>query len=276
MIIEFKIPALMGILNITEDSFSDGGKFLKLNDALHQAEKLISEGVDILDIGAESTRPGAEPVPEDIELQRIIPILSEIRAKWQDIIISVDTRKSRVADAAINLGANIINDISALRFDPEMADVLSAHPQVKVILMHMQGEPQNMQVNPHYDDLFGEINAFFEERITYAEKKGISYDHIYLDPGIGFGKTAEHNFQLLAHLEEFYRHQLPLVVGVSRKRFIAYLDNSSVEERWGGTLAAGLVAALKGVDILRVHNVQAHHQFFQVLKAINEVSEWKS
>ena len=274
--IEFKIPALMGILNITEDSFSDGGKFLNLKDALLQAEKLISEGADILDIGAESTRPGAEPVPEDIELQRIIPVLTEIRNRWQDIPISIDTRKSKVAEAAIDLGARIINDVSALRFDPEMADILSSHPQVKVILMHMQGEPQNMQNNPHYEDLLGEINAFFEERIAYAEVKGISRDRIYLDPGIGFGKTAEHNFQLLAHLEEFIIHQLPLVIGVSRKRFIASLDNSSVEQRLGGTLAAGLVAVLKGVEILRVHNVQAHRQFFQVLKEINEVSEWTS
>jgi dihydropteroate synthase len=268
----FKIPALMGILNITEDSFSDGGKFLQLEDALHQAEKLISEGADILDLGAESTRPGSLPVSEEIELQRLIPVLTEIRAKWQEIPISIDTRKSRVAQVAIDLGANIINDISALRFDPEMADVLSAHPQVKVILMHMQGEPQIMQENPHYKDLFGEINAFFEERIADAETKGISRERIYLDPGIGFGKTAEHNFKLLAHLEKFSRHHLPLVIGVSRKRFIASIDNSSVEERLGGTLAAGLVAAFKGAEILRVHNVQAHRQFFQVLKAINEVS----
>jgi dihydropteroate synthase len=265
---DIKIPRIMGILNVTEDSFSDGGRFLDLDAALNQAEKLIAEGADILDIGGESTRPGSQPVPVEMELERVVPVVREIWSKWPKIPISVDTRKSEVAQAAIELGASIINDISALRYDPGMAPVLAAHPGVKVVLMHMQGEPKTMQDDPRYEDLLAEINGFFKERIAFAQAAGIARERIVLDPGIGFGKMAGHNLKLLNSLEVFREHGLPLLIGASRKRFIAAVDPTQPDERIGGSLAAALASALQGVEYIRVHDVRAHRQFFQILIAI--------
>lgn len=258
----------MGILNLTEDSFSDGGKFTSLDKALSQAEKLVAEGADILDIGGESTRPGAEPIPVEDELKRVIPALAEIRKHWPSLTVSIDTRKSEVAQAAINLGAGIINDISALAYDPLMASVLAANPQVRVVLMHMQGQPQTMQNAPVYNDLWSEIDSFFTKRIDYALKEKIAETNILLDPGIGFGKTAQHNFRLLASLERFRHLGMPLVLGASRKSFIASVDSSEPDERIGGTLAAAAMACCQGVGILRVHDLKAHRQFFAVMQAI--------
>ncbi len=264
----FKVPKLMGILNLTEDSFSDGGEFATLDKALAHAEKLVAEGADILDIGAESTRPGALAIPAEEELKRIIPVLEAARKNWPGLTVSVDTRKSEVARAAIALGAEIINDISALGYDPQMAHVLAANPHVRLVLMHMQGQPETMQSSPAYNDLWGEIEAFFTQRIKYARAEGISAGNIMLDPGIGFGKTAQHNFQLLASLGRLRHFGLPLVLGASRKRFIASVDHSEPQNRIGGTLAAASMAAWQGVEVIRVHDVKAHFQFFGVMQAI--------
>ncbi|MGC9362638.1 MAG: dihydropteroate synthase, partial [Candidatus Syntrophosphaera sp.] len=224
----------MGILNVTEDSFSDGGRFLHPDKAMEQAERLIEDGADILDIGGESTRPGSRPVSVDEELKRVIPVLERIRTKYPQLRISVDTQKNRVAKEAIDIGIQIVNDISALRHDPRMPAVLAENPGVGVILMHMQGEPENMQKDPRYEDVVAEVGDFFAERIAVAGINGISRTRIMLDPGIGFGKTLRHNLRLLAGLGGFRSFGLPLVVGASRKRFISAISGSQPDERIGG------------------------------------------
>lgn len=261
-------PRLMGIVNVTADSFSDGGRFLDPANAFEQAESLLESGAEILDIGGESTRPGSTSVDEKTELDRVIPLIGRIHARYPGAVISVDTRKAEVARQAIIAGASMVNDVSALRFDPAMAEVLAGHPGTRLVLMHMLGEPRTMQQNPRYDDVVGEICDFFAERIAFAVDCGISQDRLLLDPGIGFGKNLEHNLTLLAQLERFREFGLPLVVGASRKRFIDALDPSAPDQRLGGTLAAALLAAWQRADILRVHDVQAHRQFFITLQAI--------
>ncbi|HPX09930.1 MAG TPA: dihydropteroate synthase [Candidatus Cloacimonas sp.] len=263
-----QIPVLMGILNVTEDSFSDGAQFLDRELAVKHTEKMIAEGAEIIDMGAESTRPGSLPVPADIQIQRIIPILSYLKEKYPEVTFSVDTQKATVAEKAIEFGASIINDISALRTDPALADLLSAHPKVKVILMHMQGTPYTMQLNPVYQDVLQEIKDFFQERIDFCLTKGILKENIMLDPGIGFGKNLEHNLTILANLKTFKEFGLPLVVGASRKSFIDKISPSSPSQRLGGCLAAALVSACEGINILRVHDVLLHKQFFEVLTVI--------
>ena len=263
-----QIPVLMGILNVTEDSFSDGAQFLDRELAVKHTEKMIAEGAEIIDMGAESTRAGSLPVPADIQIQRIIPILSYFKEKYPEVTFSVDTQKATVAEKAIEFGASIINDISALRTDPALADLLSAHPKVKVILMHMQGTPYTMQLNPVYQDVLQEIKDFFQERIDFCLAKGILKENIMLDPGIGFGKNLEHNLTILANLKTFKEFGLPLVVGASRKSFIDKISPSSPSQRLGGCLAAALVSACEGINILRVHDVLLHKQFFEVLTVI--------
>jgi len=263
-----QIPVLMGILNVTEDSFSDGAQFLDRELAVKHTEKMIAEGAEIIDMGAESTRAGSLPVPADIQIQRIIPILSYFKEKYPEVTFSVDTQKATVAEKAIEFGASIINDISALRTDPALADLLSEHPKVKVILMHMQGTPYTMQLNPVYQDVLQEIKDFFQERIDFCLTKGILKENIMLDPGIGFGKNLEHNLTILANLKTFKEFGLPLVVGASRKSFIDKISPSSPSQRLGGCLAAALVSACEGINILRVHDVLLHKQFFEVLTVI--------
>jgi len=263
-----QIPVLMGILNVTEDSFSDGAQFLDRELALKHTETMIAEGAEIIDIGAESTRPGSLPVSADIQIQRIIPILSYLKAKYPEVSYSVDTQKAAVAEKAIANGATIINDISALRTDPALVELLAAHPQVKIILMHMQGTPYTMQLNPVYQDVLREINVFFQERIDFCIAQGILRENIILDPGIGFGKNLQHNLAILANLRIFKEFGLPLVVGASRKSFIDKISPSSPSQRPGGCLAAALVSAFADINILRVHDVLLHKQFFEVLTAI--------
>ncbi len=263
------IPRLMGILNVTEDSFSDGGAFLEPDMAFSQAERMLQEGAKLIDIGGESTRPGSQPIPADIEIKRVIPVLKRIAAAFPQAGISIDTRKYEVAKEAIACGATIINDISASRDDPRLTELLAENPHVKVILMHMQGEPATMQEAPVYEDVVAAISAFFAERIAFAALNGIGEERLLLDPGIGFGKTLKHNLTLLANLDKFKVFGLPLVIGASRKSFIGALDGSSAQDRIGGTLAAALVAAMQKADILRVHDVRAHHQFFTTLQALN-------
>jgi len=263
-----QIPVLMGILNVTEDSFSDGAQFLDRELALKHTETMIAEGAEIIDIGAESTRPGSLPVSADIQIQRIIPILSYLKAKYPEVSYSVDTQKATVAEKAIANGATIINDISALRTDPALGELLAAHPQVKIILMHMQGTPYTMQLNPVYQDVLMEIKDFFQERIDFCVAKGILKENIMLDPGIGFGKNLEHNLTILANLKTFKEFGLPLVVGASRKSFIDKISPSLPSQRLGGCLAAALVSACAEINILRVHDVLIHKQFFEVLTAL--------
>lgn len=265
-----KTPTLMGILNITPDSFSDSGQFFELDNAIAHLDKLISSGAEIIDLGGESTRPGSLEVDPDEEVRRLEPILKHLHQKYPQMEVSLDTRHSQAAKMAHKYGLTYVNDISALNHDPEMTTFLREHPDVKVILMHMKGQPQTMQEEPHYDDLFGEVNDFLAERISFCESNGISRDRIILDPGVGFGKTAQHNLQLIAGMDKLAHFELPFLVGVSRKRFINEIHPSPVTQRLAGTLASALILALQKVEIIRVHDVFEHAQFFTILNALIE------
>jgi len=257
----------MGVINVTPDSFSDGGKFSSPEGAKQQAASLIAAGADILDIGGESARPFSEPVTLEEELRRVIPAIREIR-KISDCPISVDTVKAEMAEAALSEGADIINDISALRFDPRMADVASAL-EAPVILMHMKGTPRYMQVNPSYEDVVGEVKLFLEKRVTWANSKGIPREKILIDPGIGFGKNFHDNLVLINHLQEFTELGVPVVVGVSRKAFLGAITGiKEAEERDVATLGAVAASSMRGADLVRVHNVALTRQVLQVVDAI--------
>ena len=260
-------PLVMGVLNITPDSFADHGRYFDHDAALAQARALVAAGTDLLDIGGESTRPFADPVSLEEELRRVLPVI-EILAAELAVPISIDTYKAPVARAALEAGATLINDISALRFDPDMAPLAAAY-QAPVVLMHMQGNPRDMQVRPHYDDLLGEIRDFFRERLHFAGSQGLTPDLLILDPGIGFGKTSQHNLEILNHLDVFVELGCPLLVGPSRKAFIGHLTGQPAgEERDIGTLAALAVAVWRGARIVRTHNVAYARQFLAVLDAI--------
>jgi dihydropteroate synthase len=246
-------PLIMGILNVTPDSFYDGGCHAGVEAAVAHGLRLVEDGADILDIGAESTRPGAAPVSASEELARVVPVVTEL-ARRVTVPISVDTTKAAVARKAIEAGASIINDVSALRFDPEMPDVI-AQSGAAVVLMHMQGTPQTMQVAPRYTDVVKEVEEFFRERMDAAVQAGIPESRIILDPGIGFGKLLVHNLEILAHVSSFHRFKRPLLVGVSRKGFIGHLLNRPVREREWGTAAAVALAVDRGVRMVRVHDV---------------------
>ncbi len=279
-------PWIMGVLNVTPDSFYDGGRYAAAEQALARAEEMIREGADVLDIGGESTRPGALEVSLQEESVRVLPLVEMISSRWPDIPISVDTRKASVAREALERGAALINDISALRHDPEMAQVL-ADFQAPVILMHMRETPATMQKNPRYSDVVGDIERFFEERLTFAARHGISEERIILDPGIGFGKTVEHNLTILKRLSEFLTLGRPLLVGVSRKSFLGRIlrpppctlplegggrgggeTTPPPEERLEGSLAAGLWAIQQGARVLRVHDVAATRRALAVWGAL--------
>ncbi len=245
----------MGILNVTPDSFSDGGKFNRLNLAVKHIQTMLEHGADIIDIGGESTKPGSDPVLADEELNRVIPIVSEIKKISNDILISVDTYKSIVAKEAIEAGADIINDISGLAHDKEMASLLAKN-DTPVIIMHIQGKPKTMQQNISYNDLIDDIKKYFEKRCDYAIKSGIKKNNIILDPGIGFGKTFNHNFKLLKNLKEFKDMAYPLLIGPSRKAFIGDVLNLPPDERVEGTIATVVSGILNGANIVRVHDVK--------------------
>jgi dihydropteroate synthase len=249
---------LMGIVNVTPDSFSDGGRFLDSSAAIRQAQQLIADGADLLDIGGESTRPFAEPVPLDEELQRVIPLIDAIR-KDSEIPISIDTTKAEVARQALAAGADIINDVSALRDDDDLVEV-AARSGAPLILMHMQGTPRTMQVSPRYDSLFSEIIGFLEERIQFAVQHGVSREQIIVDPGIGFGKSVAHNLALIRDLGHFQALNHPLMLGTSRKRFIGTILNRPVEDREVGTAVVHSFAIAAGVHVLRAHDVAFHRQ----------------
>ncbi|NHH88365.1 dihydropteroate synthase [Pseudoalteromonas sp. MB47] len=253
-ILRLDSPVVMGILNVTPDSFSDGGSYCQLDSAVKQAKTLLNQGAKIIDIGGESTRPGAPDVSLEDELERVIPLVKALRAS-SDCIISIDTSKSEVMRQAIIAGADIINDVRALQ-EPGAIEVLSQYPEVAICLMHMQGQPRTMQSNPHYDDLFADINEFFAERLGACEKAGIQSERIILDPGFGFGKTLTHNYQILNKFDVFNQFKLPVLAGLSRKSMIGNLLNRDTNERLAGSLAGALIAAQNGAKIIRVHDVQ--------------------
>ncbi len=245
-------PLVMGILNVTPDSFSDGGQFAALDFALSHAEQMIADGVDIIDIGGESTRPGAPPVSPDEELRRVMPVVYALRDCGK--ALSVDTRRPRVMREVLAAGADMINDIAGFG-DPDSLAAVS-NSDCALCIMHMQGEPQSMQKAPHYDDLFAEVRDFLRERIDHALAAGIAAERICIDPGYGFGKTVEHNLKLLAWQEELQQVLgFPLLAGLSRKNTIGQITGKPVEQRLAGSLGAALVAATNGARIVRVHDV---------------------
>ena len=255
---------IMGVVNVTPDSFSDGGEFLDPARAIAHGERLAAEGADILDIGGESTRPGAEPVPADEELRRVLPVVEGLAGV--DAAISIDTTKAEVASAAIAAGATIVNDVSALRFDPELAGIV-AGLGAGCCLMHMLGEPRTMQSDPRYDDVVSDVRAFLEERMDFAVSEGIAEDRIWLDTGIGFGKTLEHNLELLRRLDEIAAIGRPVVVGTSRKSFLGKLTGREEKERLPGTTATNVLALERGGTIFRVHDVAATRDALTVAAA---------
>ncbi len=255
---------IMGILNVTPDSFSDGGMFFDQTDAVLHAFQMVKDGADIIDVGGESTRPGAESVTLEEEIKRVVPVVQKLRQKTK-IPLSVDTYKAKVASEALNAGANIVNDISGLRAEPEMADVV-AGAGASVVIMHIKGTPKDMQINPSYDDLVGEVYDYLSRAVETARSKGIK--QIMVDPGIGFGKTADHNLELINRLSEFRRIGVPILIGVSRKSFIGKILDTAVEARLEGTAAAITASILHGADIVRVHDVREMRRVALVADAI--------
>ncbi|MEO0101725.1 MAG: dihydropteroate synthase [candidate division WOR-3 bacterium] len=257
---------IMGILNLTPDSFYDGGRYLKPEEALRRAEVMVEEGADFLDIGAESTRPGSEPISAREEIARLKPILPLIRKRVK-IPISCDTYKSEVADFALKEGCEIINDISGLRFDKKMARLL-AEKDAYCILMHIKGRPKTMQKNPKYEDLMGEIYDYFRKRLAFAQREGIKEERIIIDPGIGFGKRLEDNYEIIRRLKELKGLGRPILLGPSRKSFIGFTLNLPVEERLEGSLSASVLAVINGAHILRVHDVKETKRAVRMAEAI--------
>ncbi len=251
---KFNRPLIMGILNVTPDSFSDGGKFLTFRNAVEHGERMAGEGADIIDIGGESTRPYSKPVSAEEEISRVIPVIKKLRKKIS-VPISIDTYKSKVAEESLKVGANIINDISALRMDSEMGRIAAKY-KIPIILMHMKGRPQNMQEKPCYKNLVSEIISFLQHRVESAKKEGIDENKIIVDPGIGFGKTVKHNLEIIRRLNEFKSLGRPLLIGPSRKSFIGKVLNLDVSQRLEGTAAAVAVCVWNGANIIRVHDVK--------------------
>jgi dihydropteroate synthase len=253
---------LMGIVNVTPDSFSDGGAFLDADAAIAHAHRLVAEGAEILDVGGESTRPGAAPVAEAEELRRVLPVVAGLAERGNSAQISIDTSKAAVARAALAAGASFVNDVSALRADPEMAGVV-ADSGAECCLMHMRGEPRTMQDDPRYEDVVDEVRAFLEERLAFAVGEGIAAERIMLDPGIGFGKTEAHNLELLRRLGEIAALGRPVVIGTSRKGFLGRIlgraagrsEPVAVEDRLAGTVASNVLAYERGASVFRVHDV---------------------
>jgi dihydropteroate synthase len=261
----------MGIVNVTPDSFSDGGRYLDPARAIEHGERLIAEGADALDVGGESTRPGAAAVPADEERQRVLPVLEGLAGSR--VPLSIDTSKASVAAAAIDAGATTVNDVTALG-DPELGP-LCAEREVELVLMHMQGTPRTMQEHPAYDDVVDDVKAFLEERIELAVAAGVDEERIWVDPGIGFGKTVEHNLELIRRLGELRSLGRPILLGASRKRFIGSITGREVDERLGGSLAAGVLAVLAGAEALRVHDVAATRDAIVVAEAMAGRRAWQ-
>jgi dihydropteroate synthase len=264
----FHTPLVMGILNITPDSFSDGGQFDSVETALKQARQMIADGAKMIDVGGESTRPGAKPVTAEDEINRVVPVIQELRKEF-DGVISIDTNKAEVMYAAVNAGADMINDVCALQ-QPD-ALVTAASLKVPVCLMHMQGEPRTMQDNPTYTSVVGDVYDFLLQRINACVAAGIATDRIIVDPGFGFGKTLEHNYQLLKHLNKFQYLNVPVLAGMSRKSMIGKLLDRDTPDRLAGSLACAMLACVKGASILRVHDVAETVDLVTIFNQTNSV-----
>lgn len=267
-VLDLSQPQVMAVLNITEDSFSDGGQWLDPVRALEHALQMAAEGAAIIDIGGESTRPGAIPVSLEEELDRVIPIIEAISSAI-DIPISIDTSKAEVMTAAVAAGAGMINDVWALRQPGALKAAAAA--KVPVCLMHMQGDPGSMQKNPDYENVVDEINGFFKQRLSAAASAGIEHDRLLLDPGFGFGKTLEHNLQILSHVDAFDHFDLPLLVGLSRKSMLGQITGAGVDGRLPAGIAAATIAAIQGVKIIRTHDVAASVQALKLSYAVMSV-----
>ena len=258
-------PLIMGILNATPDSFSDGGKYYTAEQAVEHGLRLIAEGADILDIGGESTRPGAEPVSLAEELRRVVPVIDRL-AKQTQIPISIDTTKAEVARQALQAGAIIVNDISGLRFDPLMLNACLEFP-CGVMCMHIQGTPQTMQNDPHYENVVEEISLDFAQRLESLERAGLPRERIVFDPGVGFGKTAQHNLEILSNISRFQELGRPILIGHSRKRFLQKVLKQPLDERLFGTIGVSISLAEQNIDILRVHDVAANRDAITAWRA---------
>ncbi len=261
-------PVLVGVLNVTPDSFSDGGEFLDPEVAVARAATMLDEGARIIDVGGESTRPGSDPVPPEEEARRVVPVIREMLNERPEAIVSIDTHRAGIAGAALEAGARIVNDVTALRGDPRMA-ALVADARCPVVLMHMLGEPKTMQRDPRYGDVVREVRDFLAARAEHAVAAGVKEENIILDPGIGFGKTPEHNLALLKHLDSLVELGFPVLVGASRKSFIGKITGAEeARERVPGTVAANVLAYERGATFFRVHDVRANREALAVARAI--------
>lgn len=265
-------PLIMGILNVTPDSFSDGGNYFSFDKAVDHSLEMESQGADIIDIGGESTRPGSSSVSVEEEIKRVIPVIKKLQSSLK-IPISIDTSKSEVASAALSEGAELVNDISGLRFDPNMALIAAMH-NAAVIIMHTKSAPRAMQVNTEYDSLLEDIAAYLKTGIRKAVECGVSEERIIIDPGIGFGKSREQNLMILKNIDWFHSLGYPVLIGASNKTFIGATLDAAVNEREEGTLAVDALVTLKGVDIIRTHNVLATKRVIKMIKAVEESPVW--
>lgn len=270
-IVEVPEPSIMGIVNVTPDSFSDAGRYLDADGAVEHGRRLAAEGAAIVDVGGESTRPGAEPVAAAEELERTIPVVERLAAGRDTgpagLRVSIDTTKAEVAAAALQTGARMVNDVSAFRFEPEIAGLV-AGAGATCVLMHMQGEPRTMQQDPRYHDVVSEVKSFLEERLAFAVAEGVREEHVWLDPGIGFGKTPDHNLELLARLDELVAIGRPLVVGTSRKSLLGRLTGRELDDRLPGTIATNVLALARGARVFRVHDVADVADALTVARAV--------
>jgi dihydropteroate synthase len=265
----------MGIVNVTPDSFSDGGLFLDPERAIAHGRALAEAGADILDVGGESTRPGAEAVSAEAELERVGPVVEALCGpEGPGVAVSIDTSKAAVAAAALDAGAEIVNDVTALRADPDLASLCADRGPI-VVLMHMLGDPRTMQDDPRYDDVVSDVRAFLAERVDVATAAGIDEERIWIDPGIGFGKTVEHNLELLRRLAELAELGRPIVIGTSRKRFLGSLTGRDVTARVGGTVATNVLALAEGADVFRVHDVAEARQALDVGAVLLGRADWR-
>jgi dihydropteroate synthase len=266
------MAAIMGIVNVTPDSFSDGGEFIEAAAAIAHGRRLAAEGAEILDVGGESTRPGAAEVPAREELDRVLPVVEALSGRGHTV--SIDTSKARVADRALAAGATIVNDVTALA-DPDMAGVCAERAS-GLVLMHMKGNPRTMQENPIYDDVVVEVRDFLAERVERAVAAGVEEERIWIDPGIGFGKNVDHNLELIERLGELRELGRPVVLGASRKSFLGRLTGREVGERLGGSLATAVLGVARGADVLRVHDVRETRDALTVAEAILGVRDWRA
>jgi len=267
-VLDLSTPKIMGILNATPDSFSDGGEFNELTSALEHVELMISEGASIIDVGGESTRPGSEPVSEEEEIDRVIPILEKAVPRFPDTFFSIDTTKYRVAEEALKRGTHFVNDISGLKKEPRFIDLCLQY-RAGYVMMHSQGDPKTMQQDPTYDDVVSDIYTFFKDQLAKTKEKGL--DSVIIDPGFGFGKTLDHNLKLLANLDMFNKLEYPILVGISRKSTIGkILGGRPAKERIIGTVAAHYHAMMQGANIIRVHDVKEAHDSLLVYNAIQK------